>query len=497
MSGKIAYTMGLDIGPLRKGIAGAMGAFSSLGSGLMRLTGLVGGLGALGGALGSGFGAIKGINLAADLEETATQFEVMLGSAARAKAMLGDIQQFANTTPFEFPELAGAARNLLATSSAAGDVIGELRMLGDIAKGAGMPVEDLASIFGKARQNGRLMGDDMKQLGDRGIPVMQSLADQFGVSTSHVRKLVEEGKVGFPQLLKAFQSLTAEGGQFSGMTEKMGKTFNGMLSTLKDSFNGLLRTFGEPIMIALKPALGEGSEFLSSLEAGARKFGGIIADGMRVAMELFRTGELGGVLVDGLKLGAMEAWNVIVDGIGPAFAGLGKVIIAALDYGAAKLANAMNPFGGKGPDRPDLGAMGLVKFDTAALKASLSDTISKARQNSNPEAVQNSLVPGLGLVRLAMQNVRAMQQEMAFQGRETKKAMNAAAAGADVPDEKKGKSSMRAASSLAAVGGWLGGAGSTESRVLKGQLDTQKAILKVNSEIAKNTAKFKGGIFLR
>lgn len=115
----------------------------------------------------------------------------------------------------------------------------------------------------------------------------------------------------------------------------------------------------------------------------------------------------------------------------------------------------------------------------------------------NPEAVQNSLVPGLGLVRLAMKNVADMQQEMAFQGRETKKAMNAAAAGADAPDEKKGKSGIRAASSLASVGGWLGGAGSTEARVLKGQLDTQKAILKVNSEIAKNTAKFRGGVFTR
>lgn len=36
-----------------------------------------------------------------------------------------------------------------------------------------------------------------------------------------------------------------------------------------------------------------------------------------------------------------------------------------------------------------------------------------------------------------------------------------------------------------------------ESRVQHGQLGTQQQTLNVNSKIAKNTAKFKGGVFIR
>jgi len=45
---------------------------------------------------------------------------------------------------------------------------------------------------------GRLFGEDINQLTGRGIPVIQELAKQFGVSESEVKKLVEQGKVGFP-----------------------------------------------------------------------------------------------------------------------------------------------------------------------------------------------------------------------------------------------------------------------------------------------------------
>lgn len=47
--------------------------------------------------------------------------------------------------------------------------------------------------------------------------------------------MVEAGKVGFPELEKAFQSMTDQGGKFAGGMANQSKTLSGLLSTLQDN----------------------------------------------------------------------------------------------------------------------------------------------------------------------------------------------------------------------------------------------------------------------
>jgi tape measure domain-containing protein len=58
---------------------------------------------------------------------------------------------------------------------------------------------DTGGLYGNARVQGRLFAKDINQLTGRGIPIIQRLARQFGVSDSQVEKLVETDQVGFPQ----------------------------------------------------------------------------------------------------------------------------------------------------------------------------------------------------------------------------------------------------------------------------------------------------------
>ena len=55
------------------------------------------------------------------------------------------------------------------------------------------------------------------------------------MSDSQVKKLVETGQVGFPQIEQAFIAMTSQGGQFAGMMEAQSRTTTGMFSTLKDT----------------------------------------------------------------------------------------------------------------------------------------------------------------------------------------------------------------------------------------------------------------------
>jgi len=247
-AGAITGSIGLDTAPLDRSTRHARG----LVSGLQRSTagmfaGIAGGLTA---ALG-GIGAGAAVKLSAEFEQAQVSFETMLGSAEQAKGVMAEIEQFAASTPFQFPDLAAAGRSLLAFGTAAEDLIPEMRVLGDLSAGLNIPIKDLADLYGKARVQGRIMMEDINQLTGRGIPIIAELAKQFGVAESKVRDLVSSGKVNFSNLQKAFRALTAEGSKFGGGMAAQSKTLAGVWSTLKDNVTAALRQVGDEVVVNL------------------------------------------------------------------------------------------------------------------------------------------------------------------------------------------------------------------------------------------------------
>lgn len=188
------------------------------------------------------------LSLAADNEQLGISFTTMLGSAEQAASLIADLQKFGAETPFETKDINPAARSLLAFGVAADQIVPTLRVLGDIAAGTNQPLGELAEIFGKAKVQGRLFQEDINQLTGRGIPVIQEFAKQFGVSTEEVRKLVEDGKIGFPQLQQALASLSGEGGKFSGLMQAQSQSLAGLWSTAKDNVTLALTDIGKAIV---------------------------------------------------------------------------------------------------------------------------------------------------------------------------------------------------------------------------------------------------------
>src|SRR4051794_26556545 len=79
--------------------------------------------------------AVVGFN--ASLEQSRVAWATLLGGAAQANTMLQQLQQFAATTPFEFPEVEASAKRLVAMGFAARDVIPLLTSVGDTASALG------------------------------------------------------------------------------------------------------------------------------------------------------------------------------------------------------------------------------------------------------------------------------------------------------------------------------------------------------------------------
>ena len=122
----------------------------------------------------------------------------------------------------------------------------------------GIPLGELAELYGKSRIQGRLFMEDINQLQGRGINVTAELAKEFG----NVREAVEKGQVNFSHLEKALKAMTIEGGAFAGMMVDMSATFDGKLSTLIDNVKTLGRGIGEMLLPPLKDVLSEANAIL-------------------------------------------------------------------------------------------------------------------------------------------------------------------------------------------------------------------------------------------
>ena len=253
--------------------------------------------------LGVGGAALKA---AADNEQLQVAFTTMLGSADKATSLMKDLSTFAAATPFESDEIQGAAKMLLAYGSSASGVTDEMRQLGDIAAGVGVPLKDMAYLYGTARVQGRLFTADINQFTSRGVPIMEALAATMGVATSEIRGMVEEGKVGFPELQAALGYLTKEGGKFNGLMQAQSTTLTGLFSTLKDNVALAMIDIGNAIAQAF-----DLKNVAAQAIAGVESIRNAISDMAKNNPEL-------------LRMGVIVA--TVVAAVGPALVGVGWLL---------------------------------------------------------------------------------------------------------------------------------------------------------------------------
>lgn len=185
------------------------------------------------------------VKVRGEFQQLEIALNTMLGSKSKADKLLEEIVQTAASTPFGLKDLAAGTKQLLAYGSASGEVIGEIRMLGDVASGVSVPINDLIYLYGTLRSQGRAYAVDIRQFAGRGIPIYAELAKVLGVGVGEVNNLVESGKVGFPQVEQAFRNMTKSGGMFGGLMEAQSKSLTGLLERFRDSIDVMFNDIGK------------------------------------------------------------------------------------------------------------------------------------------------------------------------------------------------------------------------------------------------------------
>lgn len=150
-------------------------------------------------------------------------------------------------TAFGLGEAASQSATLVAAGIKPGkDLTRTLKLLADTATISGTSLEDIGQPLGKVVASGKLTTDVMQQLQDRGIPVLQFLAKQYGVTSAEAQKMVTKGEVSFGEFRKAMET------NLGGAALASGDTFQGGLANVQAALGRLGAKIEEPIFEALK-----------------------------------------------------------------------------------------------------------------------------------------------------------------------------------------------------------------------------------------------------
>lgn len=210
------------------------------------------------------------VNVRGEFQKLEVSFKTMLGSEEKATDLMNQLVRTAATTPFDLQGVADGARQLLAYGENVENVNDDLIRLGNIAAGLNQPLSDLVYLYGTTMTQGRLYTQDYNQFVGRGIPLGRELASVLGVTESKVREMVEAGKVGFPEVQKALQNLTNEGGMFYNLMEEQSKTISGQISNIEDSISTMFNTLGKQSEGVINTALGGVSSLVENYEQTGR-----------------------------------------------------------------------------------------------------------------------------------------------------------------------------------------------------------------------------------
>lgn len=209
--------------------------------------------------LAAGFGVFQAgkfvIFKTAELERQTKSLEVLTGSLGNARTIIKELQQFGAVTPFTSSELIETAKRLKAFGFQTKEVVDVTKRLADVAGATGADLGGIATAFGQIQAKGRLQGEELLQLQERGVGLQDELQKMYGLTADEFRKALEGGRISADAVNLALQNITSTGGKYANGAIAQSDTLAGKFSTLIDQIERVAQKIGETLSPALKGAL--------------------------------------------------------------------------------------------------------------------------------------------------------------------------------------------------------------------------------------------------
>jgi hypothetical protein len=344
---------------------GMTAAAKRTGSALSGIRSAFSGIGGTLAALGVTAGAVKMAQLTMDAEKTAISFEVLTGSAEKAKTLLDDMRKLDKKTVFGLQELSQAQKLMMNFGVGTEEAFGILTNLTEVAQGDAEQLMLLARGMAQVKAAGRLMGQEANQLINSGFSPLFEISKFTGRSMVDLKKDMENGLISYDMVRQALEGLTTGGGRLAGMNDRISQTTGGMLGKLQTSVEQLAIQIGTaflPMANQMVAAIQGIVEPINNASSAAAVFAGnAMAKWTEMRNNLEDLGFAIGYIFGSLK---NLASNVLSD-IGNSFSNMATMAVDT----AKAIAHNMSPgvlFGGEKQ-------MELPTLQQSALKSSTSD----------------------------------------------------------------------------------------------------------------------------
>lgn len=238
---------GLNSGGTARAAANAGQSMGSrMSSGLTRALGTGVKIAGAGVASVLGISLTKGFQRLSAIENAEAKLKGLGNSGTATSEIMKNALNSVKGTAFGMDEAATTAASAVAAGVKPGQELQKyLGLVGDAATIAGTDMSSMGSIFNKVMTSGKVQGDVFAQLSDSGIPVVQMLAKEMGVTAEEVYKMGSAGQIGSDVFLKAM-------GSMEGAALKGGETTTGAFKNMMAA----LSRFGAGLLKGIYPAIG-------------------------------------------------------------------------------------------------------------------------------------------------------------------------------------------------------------------------------------------------
>ena len=283
--GELVGYLTLDSKGFDQGVGKAQGTLSGFGQGIGKFVGATGAaIGAVGGLLG-GLAIQGGISRALQIEDAQAKLKGLGHDTDTVTSIMKNATAAVKGTAFGLGEAATASAGAVAAGIKPGQQLEKvLKLVADSATIAGTDMASMGSIFNKVAASGKLQGDVINQLQDAGVPVLQFVAKQMGVTAGEAADLASKGKVSFEIFSDAMQQ------GLGGAAAKSGETFRGALKNTRAALSRIGETLVLPFIAASKAILNAVMPIFDGLNNALKPFAADLAPKVAAAAASMASG---------------------------------------------------------------------------------------------------------------------------------------------------------------------------------------------------------------
>ena len=176
----------------------------------------------IGGAI-AGIAAVagKGLSRALNLQDAEAQLRGLGHSAESVETIMGSALESVRGTAFGLDAAATIAASAVAAGIAPGEALTRtLKLTADAATIAKVPLSEMGDLVNKVATNGKLSTDVLNQFHGRGVPLLQMVADEYGVTSEAASEMVTKGEIDFAGFQRAIEAGVGGAALASGETAR-------------------------------------------------------------------------------------------------------------------------------------------------------------------------------------------------------------------------------------------------------------------------------------